>query len=119
MNKPIIPIVDPLTQMFLMQLKFQQDTKQDIFSQQYYSNMTQALVDETMEALRETNWKPWKRSYGQPLDAQQVKCRKEELVDCWHFLINLSLAAGMSADDVHQAFLAKHKVNQDRQKQGY
>ena len=39
--------------------------------------------------------------------------------DLFHFLISLAQVLGMSADDVHMAYLKKNKVNHERQDSGY
>lgn len=73
-----------------------------------------ALIDEVIEALRETPWKPWKRN--QQLNPDRFR---EEIVDAWHFLINLSLCAGFDADTLAAAFKNKNVVNHKRQDKGY
>lgn len=77
-------------------------------------NQMLALVDEAMEALREIPWKPWKISSSFDL----VKYR-EELIDIFHFLVNLFLFAGMDTKMVLEYFLDKNKINVQRQKDGY
>lgn len=69
------------------------------------------LIDELMEAYREVppRDKPWKKD--QQFNHEKMK---EELIDCWHYLINLSMAAGMDADEVFDIFLKKHLKNRTR-----
>lgn len=50
-----------------------------------------ALTDELHELLRETPWKPWKKSYIK-VDQEKVLA---ELCDCWHFMMELTLLWGM------------------------
>jgi dimeric dUTPase (all-alpha-NTP-PPase superfamily) len=76
--------------------------------------MSLALIDEIMEALRETPWKPWKKQQ----EFHQEKF-KEELIDCWHFLINLTLASGMDAQELYDKFVNKNNENFKRQKNNY
>jgi dimeric dUTPase (all-alpha-NTP-PPase superfamily) len=83
-------------------------------NQKFITEMTLAAVDELMEALRETPWKSWKKN--QELNKEAFK---EELIDVWHFLINLSLAAGMTSEEVYVRFLCKNKINENRKKEGY
>ena len=73
-----------------------------------------ALTDELHEALAETGWKPWATSRHINLDAF-----KGELIDAFHFMGNLFLAAGMSADEVMRRYRKKRQVNADRQADGY
>lgn len=80
----------------------------------YYTVMTTALVDEAMEALRRTPWKPWKKQ--QELDLAGLR---EELADALHFYVNLCLWAGMSAADLFEEYCGKNRVNHERQDGGY
>lgn len=74
-----------------------------------------ALEDELHEALAETHWKPWATGEGF-LDRDAFV---KELIDAQHFLNNLYLAAGVSSNEVVERYLAKAKVNADRQEAGY
>ena len=75
-----------------------------------------AMVSELVEILGCVNWKAWKR---QRLDLPNVPALREELVDVFHFLVNLFLLWGMTPDDVLTLFEEKHNVNVARQKEGY
>ena len=44
---------------------------------------------------------------------------KVEVVDLFHFLVSLAQTLGMTADDVFEAYIAKNKVNHQRQDSGY
>ena len=81
---------------------------------QYVKDMVLAMTDETFEALRETPWKPWKKSAV--LDREAFK---EELVDAWHFLVNLTLASGMDETEFFDRFCGKNEENHRRQDDGY
>lgn len=83
-------------------------------SQPFITVQTLALIDEAMEALRETPWKPWKKK--QELMKEKFK---EELVDAWHFLINLTLASEMTADEFYERFKMKNRINNERIDKGY
>lgn len=79
----------------------------------YCINMV-ALQDELHEALNEMSWKPWaKAEYFNDDRVQQ------ELVDAWHFFMNLMIISGMDAEKLHLRYLAKRKVNIKRQEDGY
>lgn len=103
-----------MAKMFDLQRKFQKKLGNDVQSQVFRTEHSLALIVETSEFLQETPWKSWKQS-----GALHEARAKEELIDMWHFMINLSLSMGMSASDVYQAFLSKHKVNINRQARGY
>ena len=87
------------------------DTREKI--EAYRINMM-ALQDELHEALNEMSWKPWaKAEYFNDNRVQQ------ELVDAWHFFMNLMIISGMDAEKLHLRYLAKRKVNIKRQEDGY
>ena len=73
-----------------------------------------ALEDELHEALAETGWKPWAESNHINVDAF-----KGELVDAWHFFMNLLNLAGMDAQELHHRYFEKAAKNKARQEQGY
>ena len=73
-----------------------------------------ALTDELHEALAETGWKPWATSRHINEDAF-----KNELIDAFHFMGNLFLATGMSADEVMRRYREKRATNAKRQEDGY
>lgn len=76
---------------------------------------TLALVDEAMESLREIPWKPWKH-VNTTIDLEKYRM---ELIDIFHFLVNLFLFAGMDVRMVLEYYLRKNKINTVRQKNGY
>jgi dimeric dUTPase (all-alpha-NTP-PPase superfamily) len=50
------------------------------------------------------------------VDLQQSRV---EIIDQLHFWLSLAMASGMTADDVFRIYMAKLKVNEQRQDQGY
>ena len=77
-------------------------------------NYVRAMQQELAELTDSVPWKWWAKY--QDFDKQNAKV---EIVDLFHFLISLAQVMGMSADDVHGAYLKKNKVNHDRQDSGY
>jgi dimeric dUTPase (all-alpha-NTP-PPase superfamily) len=73
-----------------------------------------SLCDEIHEAMSESGWKPWTTSYH-----VNTQAFHDELVDAWHFFMNLMLHTGMSADDLYRGYLRKNGVNIHRQAIGY
>lgn len=72
-------------------------------------------------------WKPWKKAYHEkapnmtfagmsPNDKKELQM---ELIDIQHFLFNLMLATGMTAQDLMNMYFAKNAENRERQKRGY
>jgi len=108
---------DKLSDLFKIQMDLQiklGNNKKVIWNQEYINNMSLALIDEILEALRETPWKPWKKQ--QSLNKERYK---EEIIDAWNFLINLSLAAGMTSNEIYERFIDKNKINHKRKETGY
>ncbi len=77
-------------------------------------NYVRAMQQELAELTDSVPWKWWAKY--QEFDKQNAKV---EIVDLFHFLISLAQVMGMSADDVHEAYLKKNKVNHNRQESGY
>jgi hypothetical protein len=73
-----------------------------------------AALDELHEALGEIGWKPWATSRHINNDAF-----RSELIDVWHFLMNLFLHAGMTGDDIIRLYIEKQAKNRARQRDGY
>ena len=73
-----------------------------------------AMQQELAEWTDSVPWKWWAKY--QEFDRQNARV---EVVDLFHFLISLAQVLGMSAEDVHAAYLKKNKVNHDRQDSGY
>jgi dimeric dUTPase (all-alpha-NTP-PPase superfamily) len=77
-------------------------------------NYTRAMTQEIAELVDSVPWKWWAKY--QKFDEQNARV---EVVDLFHFLISIAQVLGMSADDVHQAYLKKNQVNHQRQDSGY
>ncbi|MBP51670.1 MAG: dUTPase [Opitutae bacterium] len=77
-------------------------------------NYIRAMQQELAELTDSVPWKWWAKY--QEFDKQNAKV---EIIDLFHFLISIAQVMGMTAEDVHEAYLKKNKVNHDRQKSGY
>jgi len=82
--------------------------------QEYINMMTLALMDELMESIRVTPWKPWKKQ--QIFDKLKYQ---QELIDAFHFFINLCIAADLDADKLYKMYAEKNAENHKRQDAGY
>ncbi len=80
---------------------------------QWLRNYLRALQAEASELEEEMLWKWWSKD---KIDLQNIRV---EIVDLMHFLTSLALTAGLSADEFHRLYTAKHRVNQERQEKGY
>ena len=83
----------------------------------YIRTMVLACTDELHEALREIPWKPWSKRTEWTNDEQDRF--KDELVDAWHFMMNLMLAVDMNAEELFKRYLRKNGINHDREDNGY
>lgn len=101
--------MDKLDDLFARQKKLQEyfgnelDNFNEEDRQQYTKDNILGLLDETHEILRETNWKHWRKT-KKDISREDLL---EELADAFHFYINLCLAWGFSADELHEAYLKK------------
>lgn len=71
-------------------------------------------------------WKKWKSNHKEALDKpfealsdSEIKELRMEVVDLWHFLLNISIALGMDAKMLFNYYQAKNIENKRRQKDGY
>jgi hypothetical protein len=85
----------------------------EVLMEQIRNNVL-ALFSELNEAMDETGWKPWASS-----NHIFPAAFAAEMVDAWHFFMNLMILGGVTADDLHQGYLAKHAKNRARQAEGY
>lgn len=80
------------------------------------------LNQEVNEMLYELpHFKPWK-DYSALTEADEQKMlqkAKMELIDAWHFFMNMALGLGMSAEEFYAMYLAKNSENHRRQDAGY
>lgn len=72
-----------------------------------------ALEHELHEALDETGWKPW----GTARHINRA-AYVGELIDAFHFFMNLLLAVQVTDEELTAGYWAKRRVNQDRQESG-
>jgi dimeric dUTPase (all-alpha-NTP-PPase superfamily) len=92
-----------------------------VMLQQFTNQMILALVEESIEIMRETAYKNpdfvpfgWKKGQGYNREGML-----DEIVDLWHFMMNLCLAHGFTANDFYRAYEKKNHVNHKRQDNGY
>ena len=69
------------------------------------------IVEELGEILHaQSSWKNWRVST--PVDKVNLD---EEVADLWHFVINLTMQLGYSAEETYRCFIAKNIINHERQ----
>ncbi len=112
--------MDKLTQIFEMQEELNARIGvhlkgiDDAEKAKWILNYTRAMQQELAELTDSVPWKWWAKY--QEFDEQNAKV---EVVDLFHFLVSLAQTLGMTADDVFDAYIAKNKVNHQRQDSGY
>ena len=90
------------------------DEMNDADRAKWILHYVRAMQQELAELTDSVPWKWW--ANYQEFDKQNAKV---EIVDLFHFLISMAQVMGMTADDVHEAYLKKNKVNHKRQESGY
>ena len=127
--------MDRLNEMFDLQHKLQERlgtwskivdmskpmTEREALRQQFTNQMILALVEEAVEIMRETPYKNplfvpfgWKKTQGYNREALLG-----EIVDMWHFMMNICLAHGFTAEDFYKCYCKKNNINHERQDNGY
>jgi dimeric dUTPase (all-alpha-NTP-PPase superfamily) len=76
--------------------------------------LSTALIHEAIELQKETNWKWWKKESESNNDKIQ-----EEIIDIWHFLIQLSIEVGLDSKKLIEKYMEKNQENLKRQTEGY
>ena len=64
------------------------------------------------------HWKDYSKMTDEEIEEAYDKA-KEEIIDAWHFFINIMLGLGMTAEELFTRYLDKHKENIRRQDEGY
>lgn len=80
----------------------------------YIKEQVLACLDELHEALNEVGWKSWASSRHINRDAFV-----NELIDAWHFLMNLFIVAEVPPHEIFTRYIEKNDKNWLRQKHGY
>ena len=102
-------------------LSFFSPSEREKARQRFINQMILAMHEEVVEIMKETAYKNpdyvefgWKK--GQVLDKKKVL---SEVVDLWHFMMNVCLAYDFTAEDFYQEYCRKNGINHERQKKGY
>lgn len=119
--------MDKLDSMFEFQNTLQKrlgtwaQIKNPQLQQEFTNQMIIALGEEVFEIARKTAYKNpdyvpfgWKKT--QQIDRPMIL---EECVDLFHFLMNVCLNYGFTAEDFYECYLKKNGINHLRQDHGY
>jgi len=85
---------------------------------EFVKEFTLHAEDELHEVLRELPYfKPWKRydNWSEEKTEDQLEKAKDEFIDVIHFVLNIALGLGMTAEDIYEGYLVKNGINHDRQ----
>ena len=112
--------MDKLSDIFAMQAALNKrigvntDNMSDEEKTTWILNYARAMQQEIAELTDSVPWKWWAKY--QAFDEQNARV---EVVDLFHFLVSMAQVLGMSADDIHAAYIKKNSVNHARQDSGY
>lgn len=132
LNKPVPELKygeQSLNKMFEMQKSLQERLGYDFNSLTmeqrvaYLKENWIALSDEFSEVLERLPWKPWKKySPEAKVDwtSEEQKVETQfEIVDAFHFLINMALLVGIDGNTLWKMYAQKNAENFARQDRGY
>lgn len=81
------------------------------------------LTLEFAELLERLPFKEWKsytpEQIQESLSGDNLLETKFEVIDMWHFFMNIALMLGMTGEEFSQLYFLKNKENYDRQSRGY
>lgn len=89
---------------------------------QYIKEHSIHLNQEINEMLYELPYfKPWKDYTSMGPEAQEIAFQKArcEMIDAWHFFMNIMLALGFSPEEFVAMYFDKHAENLQRQEEHY
>lgn len=121
-------ISNPLEDMFQRQAAFQRRTDATVFSGDLRVRVA-AIKEHSIHTNQEINemlyelpyfkhWKDYSGMTDEEKEKAMVKAR-EELIDAWHFFMNMAIALGFTADAFYEEYLRKNGINHKRQDEGY
>ena len=117
--------MDRLEEMFAHQLRLQvklgtfKQIDDIITRQQFINEMLLACHCELVEVQAETMWKDHAVPFGWKHQDFNEQKYKEEIIDLWHFTMNLWLAVGGTPSEFFELYCEKNKINQQRKDEGY
>jgi len=89
----------------------------------WHKEFTLSLMMEAAELMDWMPWKHWSKQLGnkefvEPYGATHVSEVHLEIVDCLHFLVNLSLLWGLTPQRMFEIYQEKNAINAARQESG-
>ena len=77
-----------------------------------------AIHAELGELLEWINWKHWKKTKVE-YTPERIMELQMEIIDIFHFWLNLCIIWGMTPDKIVGHYYEKNKINHERQNSGY
>lgn len=77
-----------------------------------------AMQAEIIEFISWMNWKHWKKTKVD-YDKERIREIRLEIIDIFHFWMNLCIIWGMDAEMIEDYYITKQKINMKRQEDGY
>lgn len=129
MNNTTNKSIDFLRIMLEMQKTLQESAYGYTFESMDPKQRTSFIKEMSIHVNQELNemlyelpfFKPWK-DYGAMTDEEVTAGfdkAKKEFIDFIHFMLNLALGLGMTADEIFTEYYMKNKENYERQARGY
>jgi len=113
-------MIDKLDSMFEKQIELQRIISGDILPNKEFSSRIPVQITAIIAELGEIlglneRWKTWKKNPKKCIEHDLAL----EVADLWHFVINLTLYSGISAEVLYAAFCVKNEINKQRQENEY
>ena len=95
----------------------------DFFGKPVHERMVgfaQALIQESAEIMDRLPFKHWKTYTPEQVEEMLSDIKlAEEIIDAFHFIMDLWITLGYNHDDFFAMYMVKNKINRERQNRGY
>ena len=88
------------------------------YIKEFSIHLTQELHELLYEIPFFKKWKNYSNMTEEEINTSWAAAKKE-YIDMLHFMLNIGLALGLSAKEIHDMYMDKNKENHERQDEGY
>ena len=88
------------------------------YIKEFSIHLTQELHELLYEIPFFKKWKNYSNMTEEEINTSWAAAKKE-YIDMLHFMLNIGLALGLSAEEMHDMYMDKNKENHERQDEGY